>query len=72
MSDILFDRRSPFFLILGVVGWGRVYEIIGFKHKWLVKPAPTKLSITNDKGRPKNIYLGAGFTHNNCLKPIIS
>jgi hypothetical protein len=32
MSDI-FDRRSPFFLILGVVGWGRLDEIIGFKHR---------------------------------------
>jgi hypothetical protein len=38
MSDIL-DRRSAFFLILGVVAWGRVDEIMGFKHRWLVKPA---------------------------------
>jgi hypothetical protein len=48
MSDI-FDRRSQFFLLLGVLGWGRVYEIIGFKHRELVKPAQTKLSITKDK-----------------------
>jgi len=48
MSDI-FDGRSAFLIILGVLGWGRVDEIIGFKHRWLVKPAPTKLSITNDQ-----------------------
>jgi hypothetical protein len=24
-----------------VVGWGRVYYILGFPHRWLVKPAPT-------------------------------
>ena len=41
MSDI-FDRRSPFFLILGVVGRGRVYDnIMGVKHRWFVKPAHT-------------------------------
>jgi hypothetical protein len=24
-----------------VVGWGRVYEIVGFWQLWLVEPAPT-------------------------------
>jgi len=48
MSDI-FDDKTPFFLILGVVWWGRVDDIMGFKHRWWVKPAHTNLSITNDK-----------------------
>ena len=25
-----------------IVGWGRVYEIIGFRQRLFVKPAPTK------------------------------
>ncbi|MEG5170724.1 hypothetical protein QUB25_00885 [Microcoleus sp. B3-D7] len=60
MSDI-FDRRSPFFLILGVLGWGRVYDIMGFKHRWLVKPVQTKLSITNDKLRVEQYLCEGGF-----------
>jgi len=60
MSDI-FDGRSPFFIILGGVGWGRVDEIMGFKHRWLVKPAQTKLSITNDKLRVEQYPCRGGF-----------
>jgi len=61
MSDIL-DGRSPFFLILGACRWvGRVYEIIGFKHRWLVKPAPTDFSITNDKLRVEQYLCRGGF-----------
>jgi len=44
-----------------VVGWGRVYEIIGFKHRWLVKPAPTDFSITNDKLRVEQYLCRGGF-----------
>jgi len=44
-----------------VVGWGRVYDIMGFKHRWLVKPAPTNLSITNDKLRVEQYLCRGGF-----------
>jgi hypothetical protein len=60
MSDI-FDGRSPFFLILGVLGWGRVDEIMGFKQRWLVKSARTKFSITNDKLRVEQYLCRGGF-----------
>ena len=60
MSDI-FDGRSPFFLVLGVVEWTRVDDIMGFKHRWLVKPAHTNLSITNDKLRVEQYLCRGGF-----------
>jgi len=60
MSDIL-DGRSPFFLILGVVGCGRVDDIMGFKHRWFVKSARTKLSITYDKLRVEQYLCRGGF-----------
>ena len=44
-----------------VVGWERVDDIMGFKHRCLVKPAPTNLSITNDKLRVEQYLCRGGF-----------